>query len=155
MFSGWPFSWVLNNKMTHQYLILYIRVLSADCSFVLYVLCWTVSSASTCSYSEHCPNYEMCSLSKSTHFTEHITLKHGWHGNHGVTHTHQVTQDTYFIWQLLLVTLPCHSAACVGDQPYDYVNINTPIASGSWQLWDEIKVMTLCKVDVGTALSCR
>jgi hypothetical protein len=76
-----------------QALIPYIRVLSADCGFVLYVQCGTVSSASTCCYSEHCPNYEMCFFSKSMHLTEHITLKRGWYGNHGVTHT----QDPYFI----------------------------------------------------------
>ena len=84
----------------------------------------------------------MCFFSKSTHLTEHITLQHGWHGNHGVTLTHEVTRDPYFIWQLLLVTCLCYYAACVGDQLYDYVYvINTPTASGSWHLWDKVKVM--------------
>ena len=57
-----------------QALISYIRLLSADCDVVLYVHCWSVSSASACSYSEHCPNYEMCFFSKSTHLRDHITL---------------------------------------------------------------------------------
>ena len=131
----------------------YIWMLSADWSVVLYVHCWTVSSDSTCSYSEHCPTYDMCFFSKSMHLTEHVTLKHCWHA---VTDTHQVTQDPYFIWQLLLVTCLCCSAACVGDQLYGYVNmINTPTGSGSWQLWDKVKVTTLCKVDAGAVLPCR
>ena len=139
-----------------QALISYIKVLSSDRGVVFYVHCWTVSSASTCSYSEHYSNYEMCLFSKSSQLTEHITLQHGWHDNYVVTHTHQVTQDPYFIWQLFLVTCLCCSAACVGDQLYGYVNvINTPTASGSWQLWDKVKVMTLCKVDVEAALPCR
>ena len=139
-----------------QALISYIRVLSADCGAVLYVHCWTVSSSSPFSYNEHCHNYEMCFFSNSTHRTQHITSKHGCHANHGVTHIHQVTKDPYFIWQLLLVTCLCCSAACVGDQLYGYVNvINTPTGSGSWQLWYKVKVMTLSKVDAGAVLQCR
>ena len=137
-------------------LISYIRVPSSNCGVVLCVHCWTVSSASPCSYSEHCPNYEMCFFSKSTHLTDHITLQHGWHANHTVTRTNRVTQDPYFIWQLLLVSCPCCSAACVGDQLYGCVNmVNTPTGSGSWQLWDKVKVMTLCKVDAEAVLPCR
>jgi hypothetical protein len=146
----------LNNKMTHWYLISYIRVLSADCGVVLYVQCWTTSSASTRSYGEHCPNNEMCFFSKHTHLTEHINLnKVGMATMEWLT-LNQVTQDPYFIWQLLLVTCLCYSAACVGDQLYGYVNmINTPTASGSWQLWDKVRIMTLCKVDARAVLPCR
>jgi hypothetical protein len=129
---------------------------SSDSGVVFYVHCWTVSSASTCSYSQHCHNYEICFFSKCMHFTEHITLQRGWHGNHGVIHTHQVTQDPYFVWQLLPVTCVCCSAACVGDQLYSYVNmINTLTASGSWQLWDKVKVITLYKVDTDAVMPCR
>jgi hypothetical protein len=139
-----------------QALISRIRMLSSDCGVVLYVHCWTVSSSSTCPYSEHCHNYEMCFFSNSTHRTQHITPKHGCHANHAVTHTHQVTQDPYFIWQLLLITCLCCSAACVGDQLYGYVNmINTPTGSDSWQLWDKVKVLALYKVDAEAVLQCR
>ena len=137
-----------------QALISYIRVLSSDCGAVLYVRCWTVSSASPCSYSEHCHNYEMCFFSNSTHRTQHVTPKHGCHVSHGVIHTYQVTQDPNFFRQLLLVTWLCCSAACVGDQLYGYV-INTPTGSGSWQLWDKVKVMALYKVDAEAVLPCR
>ena len=74
-----------------QALISYIRVLSSVRGVVLYVRCSTLSSAAICSYSEHCPNYEMCSFSNSMHLTEHITLQHVWHGSRGETDTHQVT----------------------------------------------------------------
>ena len=141
---------------TNKTIISCIWMLESNYGVVLYTQCWTVSSASPCSYSEHCPNYEMWFFSKSTHLTEHITLIHAWYGNHKVTHTNQVTQDPYIIWQLLLVTCLCCSAACVCDQLYGYVNmINTPTGSVSWQLWDKVKVMTQCKVDSGAVLPCR
>ena len=87
-------------------LISSIRVQSSDCGVALYVQCSTVSSASSCPYSKHCLTCEICFFSKSTHLSEHITLTNGWHGSHCVTHTRRVTQDPYFIWQLLLVTCP-------------------------------------------------
>jgi hypothetical protein len=99
-------------------LISYIRVLTSDCGVVLYVRYWTVSSASTCPDNEHCPSYEMCFFSKSTHLTVCAVLKRGWHGNHWVTHTHQIIQNPYFTWQLMIVTYLSYSAVSVGDQLY-------------------------------------
>ena len=136
-------------------LISYIRVLSSNCGVVLLnclfsltlFLQWTLSQLwNVFLFQEHAPR-------RSHNPATWLACQPC---SDSVTHTHQVTQDPYYIWQLLLVTCLCCSAACVGDQLHGFGKmINTPTGSGSCQLWNKVKVMALCKVDVGAVLPRR